>query len=198
MIIELFIKNILDKLVQEKFDEIQELTYETDHDDLIYYFKGNTARENFDDFDNGIELLRKIQSSEVKLKDVKELQNIFTSNLNEIPKVRFKWKLEIIKLLYQSRQTVIKLFNDYSSIATAAKRKAKKGKRIKNVKSQRNASKITNFACVLAQAKAGNTSENLQTEIRQIKYSLYRRKEATKKVYNNIMNSVMFWNTIHI
>ena len=198
MIIELFIKNILDKLVQEKFDEIQELTYETDHDDLKYYFKGNTARENFDDFDNGIELFRKIQSSEVKLKDVKELQNIFTSNLNEIPKVRFKWKLEIIKLLYQSRQTVIKLFNDYSSIATAAKRKAKKGKRIKNVKSQRNASKITNFACVLAQAKAGNTSENLQTEIRQIKYSLYRRKEATKKVYNNIMNSVMLWNTIHI
>ena len=94
-------------------------------------------------------------------------------------------------MLYQSRQTVIKLFNDYSSIATAAKRKAKKGKTIKNVKSQRNASKITNFACVLAQAKAGNTSENLQTEIRQIKYSLYRRKETTKKVYNNIMNSVM-------
>ena len=42
----------------------------------------------------------------------------------------------------------------------------------------------------LAQVKAGNTSENLQNEIRQIIYSLYRAKEIIKKVYNNIMNSI--------
>ena len=42
----------------------------------------------------------------------------------------------------------------------------------------------------LSQVKAGNTSENLRNEIRQIKYSLYREKEVTKKVYNNIMNSI--------
>ena len=42
----------------------------------------------------------------------------------------------------------------------------------------------------LAQVKAGNTSENLLNEIRQIIYSLYRAKEITKKVYNNIMNSI--------
>ena len=41
-----------------------------------------------------------------------------------------------------------------------------------------------------AQVKAGNTSENLLNEIRQIIYSLYRAKEITKKVYNNIMNSI--------
>ena len=39
------------------------------------------------------------------------------------------------------------------------------------------------------QVKAGNTSENLLNEIRQIIYSLYRAKEVTKKVCNNIMNS---------
>ena len=42
----------------------------------------------------------------------------------------------------------------------------------------------------LAQVKAGNTSENLLNEIRQIIYSLYRAKEITKKVYNNIINSI--------
>ena len=42
----------------------------------------------------------------------------------------------------------------------------------------------------LAQVKAGNTSENLLDEIRQIIYSLYGAKEITKKVYNNIMNSI--------
>ena len=42
----------------------------------------------------------------------------------------------------------------------------------------------------LTQVKAGNTSESLLNEIRQIIYSLYRAKEITKKVYNNIMNSI--------
>ena len=43
---------------------------------------------------------------------------------------------------------------------------------------------------VLAQVKAGNNSERLLNEIRQIVYSLYRSKEITKKVYNNIINSI--------
>ena len=42
----------------------------------------------------------------------------------------------------------------------------------------------------LAQVKAGNNSEGLLNEIRQIVYSLYRLKEITKKVYNNIINSI--------
>ena len=41
----------------------------------------------------------------------------------------------------------------------------------------------------LAQVKAGNTFENVVNETRQILYSLYRAKEITKKLYNNIMNS---------
>ena len=42
----------------------------------------------------------------------------------------------------------------------------------------------------LAQVKAGNNSESLLNEIRQIVYSLYRSKEITKKVCNNIINSI--------
>ena len=42
----------------------------------------------------------------------------------------------------------------------------------------------------LAQVKAGNNSESLLNEIRQIVYSLYRSKEITKKIYNNIINSI--------
>ena len=41
-----------------------------------------------------------------------------------------------------------------------------------------------------AQVKVGNKSKNLLNEIRQIIYSLYQAKETTKKVYNNIMNSI--------
>ena len=42
----------------------------------------------------------------------------------------------------------------------------------------------------LAQVKAGNNSESLLNEIRQIVYSLYESKEITKKVYNNIIKSI--------
>ena len=42
----------------------------------------------------------------------------------------------------------------------------------------------------LVQVKAGNNSENLLNEIRQIIYSLYQSKEITKKVYNNIIKSI--------
>ena len=41
-----------------------------------------------------------------------------------------------------------------------------------------------------AQGKTGTTSENWLNENRQIICSLYRANEITKKVYNNIMNSL--------
>ena len=49
----------------------------------------------------------------------------------------------------------------------------------------------------LAQVQAGSTFENLFNEIRQIIYSMYCAKEITKKVYNNIMNSVKFLNRMN-
>ena len=49
---------------------------------------------------------------------------------------------------------------------------------------------LKRFPIALAQIKAGNNSESLLNEIRQIVYSLYRSKEITKKVYNNIIKSI--------
>ena len=42
----------------------------------------------------------------------------------------------------------------------------------------------------LAHLIVGNTSGNLLNETKQTIYSLYRAKEITKKVHNNIMNSM--------
>ena len=49
---------------------------------------------------------------------------------------------------------------------------------------------LQSLAITLTQVKADNTSENLLKEVRHIIYSLYREKEFTKNVYNNIMNSI--------
>ena len=49
---------------------------------------------------------------------------------------------------------------------------------------------LQRLSIALAQVKAGNTFENLLNEIRKIRYYLHQAKETTKKVYNNIINSI--------
>ena len=55
---------------------------------------------------------------------------------------------------------------------------------------------IQRLPIALARVKVGNTSENLLNEIRQIIHSLYQAKKITKKVYNNIMDSIKVYNNI--
>ena len=49
---------------------------------------------------------------------------------------------------------------------------------------------LQKFPMAVAQVKAGDNSESLLNEIRQIVYSLYQSKQITKKVYNNIIKSI--------
>ena len=42
----------------------------------------------------------------------------------------------------------------------------------------------------LAQLKAGNNPEKLKNEIRQILYSLYRSKNMSKQLYNNLIKHI--------
>ena len=85
-------KEIFEELVKKSFDEIKELTNETNKNDLIYYFKSNNAKQNFDDFNNGIKLFEKIKSVEIKLEEAKELQNVLKSNLSKISRGRHNQK----------------------------------------------------------------------------------------------------------
>ena len=48
---------------------------------------------------------------------------------------------------------------------------------------------LTRLPISLAQLKAGNNSEQLKNEIRQLLYSLYRSKNMTKQVYNNLIST---------
>ena len=49
---------------------------------------------------------------------------------------------------------------------------------------------LQTLSIALSQLKTGNTTENLQNEVRQIIYSLYRGKEINKKLYNHIINLI--------
>ena len=49
---------------------------------------------------------------------------------------------------------------------------------------------LSRLPIALAQLQAGNNSNKLKNEIRQLLHSLYRSKNMTKQVYNNLMNYI--------
>ena len=63
---------------------------ETNFEDLICYFKGDSSSKKFDDFKNGIRLFEKVKPSAIKLEETKKYQNVFKLNLNDIKRERFK------------------------------------------------------------------------------------------------------------
>ena len=51
---------------------------------------------------------------------------------------------------------------------------------------------LNHLPILLAQIQAGNNTSKLKNEARQILYSLYRSKELTKTVYNNLIKAIRF------
>ena len=78
-------------------------------------------------------------------------------------KEKQKSAIKNIKILYEWREKVVKLFNDYSRIVFEVKQM------------------LQRLPIALAQIKAGDISKNLLNKIRQIMYSLYSEKEVNKK-----------------
>ena len=92
-----------------------------------------------------------------------------------------------IEILCKVRNSVIEFFDDYSSMMSEAKLKASNETGLKILTPKQ---MLQRLPIALAQVKAGNNSENLLNEIRQVVYSLYQSMEITKRVYNNIIKSI--------
>ena len=100
-----------------------------------------------------------------------------------------KRTLANINVFYNARDNAIQFIQDYGRMILEAREQALEeqfGKRLKILTQNQ---MLKRLPLALAQIKAGNNSESLLNEIRQI-YSLYRSKGITKKVYNNIINSI--------
>ena len=102
-----------------------------------------------------------------------------------------KRTLANINIFYNARENAIQFIKDYGSVILEARSLAieeeRKGKGLKMLAPNQ---MLKRLPIALAQIKAGNNSQSLLNEIRQIVYSLYRSKEITKKVCNNIINSI--------
>ena len=133
-----------------------------------------------------------MRNGEINLTDVKNNRGKFKSYLGEIKrgnkKHRSKQKntLYNIEMRYKARNEAIKFYDDYSLMMSEAKTKATKGTEFKILTPKQ---MLQRLPIALAQVKAGNNSESLLNEIRQIFYSLYQSTQITKNV-NNIIKSI--------
>ena len=165
------------ELVDERCEKITDLDKKVNSDNLIYKYKGNTADVKFDEFDNALNIINKIQNGEISLADVKNNQEKFKSYLGEIKKGNKKHRskeqkntLYNIEMLYKARNEAIKFYDDYSLMMSEAKTKATKGTGLKILTPKQ---MLQRLPIALAQVKAGNKlAKTLLNEIRQINPSL--------------------------
>ena len=99
--------------------------------------------------------------------------------------------IDNLEKFYHSREEIINFFRDYEKMVLDAAYKSKQNKTEgKGLKILTPKQMLQRLPIALAQVKAGNNSESLLNEIRQIVYYLYQSKQITKKEYNNIIKSI--------
>ena len=187
-------REIFKDIFNKRLDKMEEMNNEIDYDDLDYVVLSSDMEYIFSVEKDPISLLNAIKKGEMSLEEAKNRQKDYLKYLNIVRKgnknPRQKRTKSNIENHFNARNSAIKFIEDYGSMILEAKRLAKKSQEGEGLKILTPNQMLKRLPIALAQIKAGNNSESLLNEIRQIVYFLYQSKEITKKVYNNIINSI--------
>ena len=182
---------------KKEIDKISEIEKAVDREKLVY--RASEYTYSFQNVRTIKTFGKDIYNGEITLKEADEEQS---SLLNEIRNFRDKIKpqdaeknrkkQDALKNLYNFFEGREKVLNDFDSKIFPIKAKGSGYLKFKpsSFKILTPNQMLKRLPIALAQVKAGNNSESLLNEIRHIVYSLYRSKEITKKVYNNIIKSI--------
>ena len=186
-------REVFKDISNKELNKIEEMNNKIDYDDLDYVILSKDMEYNFSIEKDPISLPKAIKDGEISLEEARDRQKNYLQYLNIIRKgyknsVQKK-PLSNIENHFNARENAIKFIENYGLRVLEARRLAKEqeGTGLKILTPNQ---LLKRLSIALAQVKAGNNSESLLNEIRQIVYSLYRSKEITKKVYNNIINSI--------
>ena len=147
---------------------------------LLYHYKGPTKDKDFSMHNDAKSLFDMIKNKGISLTHAEENQADLETDVADINNggKKSSAQKEVIKNVEKvrgSRQAVINFYKSYSSMAINAaydtKQQEEKGLKILTPKQM-----LQRLPIALAQIKAGNNSESLLNEIRQIVYSLYQSK----------------------
>ena len=186
-------REIFKHIYNKRLDEIEELNNKIDYDNLEYVVYSSKKKYNFSELTDPMTFLNEIKKGKMSLEEAKIYQQDYLDYLNIIPKgnknAEQRKTLANINILYNARNNAKKVIEDYGSMILETKKLAREqeGTGLKILTPNQ---MLKRLPIALAQIKAGNNPESLLNEIRQIVYSLYQSKEITKKVCNNIINSI--------
>ena len=125
-------KEIYDKILEERMNEILEMSREIDYYNLVYKFKGPTKAISFTKSGGPMYTYDQLKKGKKTLQQIEKEQEDFKKDLNEVTgNSKYKNKSQLYKLkntknLYDSRQIIIDLLNDNSKIRSEANYKANK------------------------------------------------------------------------
>ena len=174
---------------------MKELYDKVDYNKLKFEYVCPTKDVSFYEYKDSKELFNAIKDNQINFDDAVKRQNEFLNKLSNIKigkkTLEQRETIDNLEKFYHSREEIINFFRDYGKMVLDAAYKSKqnetKGKGLKILTPKQ---MLQRLPIALAQVKAGNNSESLLNEIRQIVYSLYQSKQITKKVYNSIIKSI--------
>ena len=185
------IENLNPEIINE-IKRIKELEKKVDRNRMVY--EGTNITYDFRKFKTIHAFGNEIRNNVIDMDTANEKQNELLEYIDRLrsgtkpnnpeSKILKKYVLDSAKALLEGREMVFKAFE--SGIFQKSE-ESQKGEGLKILTPNQ---MLKRLPIALAHVKAGNNSESLLNEIRQIVYSLYRSKEITKKVYNNIINSI--------
>ena len=141
-------------------------------------------------------LLNAIKLFDIKNTIVSLFRNGFIRSLDYQNNIKLEQKPEFeesvaertkIRRQKQSDDKHITGMPELESEESTAQGKEKKAKGLKILTPNQ---MLNRLPISLAQLKAGNNSEKLKNEIRQLLYSLYRSKKLTKQIYKSLINNI--------
>ena len=191
-------ENLNPEIINE-IKRIEEIEKNVDRNKMVY--KGTNKTYDFRNFKTIRAFSNEIRNNVIGLDTANiEQANLlsyiydFTKKTRPRNPAQIKLKADVtdsITSLVQGREMVLKAFQSGIFQASKESQESQEGEGVnKMLKILTPNQMVKRLPIALAQVKAGNNSESLLNEIRQIVYSLYRSKEITKKVYNNIINSI--------
>ena len=182
---------------KKELDKIKEIEKNIDREKLIY--KTNEYTYSFKNFQTIKTFGRDIYEGKITIEEADKYQTgllVEIMNFRKNTKPRSQEKKREKEIVLQNLHNFFegreKILDGFESKIFSIK---SKGSGILNpdhskLKILTPKQMLQRLPIALAQVKAGNNSESLLNEIRQIVYSLYQSKQITKKVYNNIIKSI--------
>ena len=170
-------REIFKDIYNKRLDKIEELNNKIDCNNLNYVVAGTGDKYSFDDLDDRLTFLNNIKKGKISMDKAMEQQYNFRRYLNLIrignKNDNQKRTLANINVFYNARDNAIQFIHDYDRMILEAKDQALKEQYGEGLKILTPNQMLKRLPIALAQVKAGNNSESLLNEIRQIVYSLY-------------------------